>query len=639
MEWSENAPENSSSGAGRMKKRYGERPHRGDPDNGDDELPLSPSSPAVPDLPDEVWALIFSKLPDGWYQSHRLATVSQQFARVAARWKFRVCETTSFDFRPGSRRRMKKRFMEMARKCGQHVKELVLVGQYFDSTSRSRISAKTVIDGLQFMPNLVVLDVSMCFMGRDMTILEALLQLEHLQDVRVTLAVRPRTFPHDYSFEFTDSTMNTLVSLAVKTSLQLTFVGWNPPGDDVKELLQRIRANAAHLRSLQVHNDFAVFATALCGVTPANVCGLSGNCVGCSSLEMNKFSPTSESFAFLQSLVLKYLHIEPDRLLEILKNNLQITQLSVGVTVDKVLSPDDMYNAEFFETFSRLENKFTLLDISGWRTSAPCDVLVKMAAAFKSLRHFAFLFRWHQVNRDWRDPQYSRDGNEHSAQLLVSACPNLSSLSIGGAIGVPGIEPTGSLWCASRHSRRIVLPENFGELATLGKLSRLRSLSLRAMSSWSDTDLESLASHRPHMECLQLSAINTEECTYIPRLAAAISKLQNLKTLALDTPNVEHQSFFESLEKLTQLENFSLRTEDTISDHTLIRFFESSQSPLNFVHIICVGPRTGLNELIQRLSELRPNSRLRIIHSLNQARQGSAHKGFERVRLGEPVFS
>ena len=361
MECSENAPENSSSGAGRMKKRYGECSR---PDNGDDELPRSPSSPAVPELLDEEWALIFSNLPDGWYHSHRLATVSQQLMRVAARWKFRVCETSSFDFRQGSRGRMKKRFMEMARKCGQHVKELVLVGQYFQPTSRPRISAQTVVDGLQFMPNLVVLDVSMCFMGRDMTILDALLQFEHLQDVRVTLAVRPRTFPHDYSFEFTDSTMNTLVALAVKTSLRLTFVGWNRPGDDVKELLERIRANAAHLRSLQVHNDFALYATALCGVTPANVCGLSGNCVDCSSFEMNKFSPTSESFAFLQCLVLKNLHIVPDRLLEILKNNPQITQLSVGVTVDKVQSPDDKYNAEFFETFSRLENKFTLLDLS-----------------------------------------------------------------------------------------------------------------------------------------------------------------------------------------------------------------------------------------------------------------------------------
>ena len=250
-----------------------------------------------------------------------------------------------------------------------------------------------------------------------------------------------------------------------------------------------------------------------------------------------------------------------------------------------------------------------------------------MAAAFKSLRHFAFLFRWHQVNRDWRDPQYPRDGNEHSAQLLVSACPNLSSLSIGGAIGVPGLELIGRRWCASRSRRWVVLPENFGELATLGKLSRLQSLSLCGMSLWSDTDLELLASHCPHLECLQLSAINPEECTYIPRLAVAISKLQSLKTLTLDTPNVEHQSFFESLEKLTQLENFSLRTEETISDDTLIRFFESSQSPLNFVHIVCAGPRTGLNELIQRLSELRPNSRLRIKHSLMRIRQGSSRSG------------
>eukprot|EP00117_Sycon_ciliatum_P016591 scpid89448/ scgid2877/ len=262
----ENAREDSASCAGRRKKPYGERPQ---PDNGEDELQLLVSSPALPKLPDEVWALIFRELPDGWYHSHRLATVCQQFARVAADWKGRVCETTSFDFRHGSRRIMKKRFMDMARKCGNHVKELVLMGENF-VTSRPRISTKAVVKGLKFMPNLAVLDFSMCLMGSDLTILGAILEFENLRDVRVTVAARKIHYEHDYSSHFTEAGMNTLEALGAKMSLHLTIVGWYWIDTGLNEILHRLQARSVNLKSLQIARRPVVFATALCGTTPAN---------------------------------------------------------------------------------------------------------------------------------------------------------------------------------------------------------------------------------------------------------------------------------------------------------------------------------------------------------------------------------
>ena len=619
IERRENAHQGSSCCAGRRKKRYGERPQ---PDTGEDELQLAGASPALPKLPDEVWALIFGKFPNGWYYSHDQATVCQQFKRVAAEWKGRVCETTSFDFRQGSSRSMRKRFMELARRCGNYVKDLVLMGEYFTPvTSRPRISTNTVVEGLKLMPNLAVLDLSMCFTGRDITILDAILEFEHLRDVRVTVAARPKTYPRDYSFNFTEAAMNTLVSITVKMALHLTIVGWYRDDTGINELLQRIQARAGNLQSLQVFQVPVLFSTALCGTTPANISRMSEDCSHSLAFDL-----MSSSFPFLQRLVLRHLCLKVETVLEILKKNPQITQLGAGIDVADMMSPDDGYDAEFIETFSRLENKFTFLDISCWQTAAPCDVLVKMAACFKSLRQFSYRFRTHRV---CHDSGYLRDGNEHSAQMLVSACPNLSSLTIGGAIGVPGLRRK-DLLCRKHRSCNTVLPENFGELATLGKLSRLRSLSLCRMSLRSEADLESFASQCPQLECLHLSAINAEH--YIPRLNAVIRKLPNLKALTLDHANVEQHSFFESLAKLTQLEHFSLRTEETIFDRTLINFLESSLSPLNFVHIVCVGPAIGLKGLIQRLSASRPNSRLRVKRSLRKRDGDSAHKGFKQLR-------
>ena len=220
---------------------------------GDDQLQLSASSPACPRLPTEVWALIFATYPDGWYHSHRLATVCRQFGEVAAHWNSRVCETSLFDFEQGSSQRVRKeRFMEMARRCGNHVKQLVLANEFFLTRPEQRISPNVVVEGFKFMPYLTVLDLRKCYFGQDTTILHAILELEYLQVVRVSLYVRQSIFYDDFTFHFTDEAMKTLVSLAVKTSLQLTCVGFSGPDGDVNELLDRVRAKKGELQCLQV---------------------------------------------------------------------------------------------------------------------------------------------------------------------------------------------------------------------------------------------------------------------------------------------------------------------------------------------------------------------------------------------------
>eukprot|EP00117_Sycon_ciliatum_P002240 scpid48052/ scgid7560/ len=587
--YSQDSSEDLSSGAGRKKKRrYGERPQA---DNGDDELQLSASSPTLSyciDLPDEIWALIFSKIPNAWYHTHHLATVSRQFSRVATEWKNITCKNTSFDLTSVSSRRI---FGRMARKCGQHVKELQLMGEYFMSSIKPRSAASTsvLVQGLNFMPNLAVFNCSMCISGNDITILSALLELQHLQDVWITLAMSLCQAQRDSPFPFTGAAMSTLALLGARTSLRLTIVANNYNGfdNDMQQLLRRIGERAGRLQSLQVYNRFR------------------------SSLPMEVNMPSS-SYSYLQCLVVDYFDIATDTLLEILSNNMQITQLSVGVETRK-LNAFPFYDVEFFETFSRLENKFTLLDTSRWKTPAPCNAFVEMAECFPSLREFSYRYRshWMDCNSD-----HPRDGSEDSAEMLVVACPNLSRLAIGGAIGMPSLFDYGLLWERAHQTvRGIVHTGQFGSLATLAKLSGLKSLSLQGMSLSSGKDLQTLAVHCPQLECLQLSSIKASPFTYIPRLSDAISKLPRLKTLSVDDPHLRLQGIFEALEQLEQLETLVLRTKETIPDRVLVRFFDSSPSPLNFVHIVCTGPKLGMTDLMRKLSERRPHSRLRVNHS------------------------
>lgn len=92
----------------------------------DEDSQLQATSGKAVDLPDEIWALILSKLEDGWYHAHRLARVSHQFARVLADWKHMFCREVTFNFAT----RSQKQFDELGRRCGKHVQELRLQGKH-----------------------------------------------------------------------------------------------------------------------------------------------------------------------------------------------------------------------------------------------------------------------------------------------------------------------------------------------------------------------------------------------------------------------------------------------------------------------------------------------------------------------------
>eukprot|EP00117_Sycon_ciliatum_P023721 scpid98589/ scgid20089/ len=272
-----------------------------------------------------------------------------------------------------------------------------------------------------------------------------------------------------------------------------------------------------------------------------------------------KFPVASGAYPYLKRLVLTgggYLHVESEKLLEILENNAQITQLSVALQLKYILVRRVEYDTEFFEKFSCLKNKFTHLDTCHWITAAPCDAFVEMAGHFPLLRDFSYLYRSHWIPYSYTLREYPRDGTKDSAEMLVADCPNLSCLTIGGAIGIPSRNTTRRKYWTQRE--RIVLRDNFGSLSTLGKLSRLHSLSLQGMSLCSETDLEMLASQLPQLECLHLSDIHCESFQYIPRLGAAIRQLRNLKTLTVLDSNVQIDDLFQSMGELTQLDNFSL---------------------------------------------------------------------------------
>eukprot|EP00117_Sycon_ciliatum_P017018 scpid53982/ scgid16202/ len=561
---------------------------------------MAAPTPTLPRLPTEVWALIFGKLPDGWYYVHHLATVCSQFANVAAGYKGSVCEKTYFDFRRGTGS-AKRRFLRLAETCGKYVNQLELVGECFMPSPTPGISTSAVVSVLHLMPKLAVFDCSMCFLGRDITILNALVECQNLRHVRITLAVgESGTASGPDCFAFTDTAMATVVSLAAKSTLEINCVGWcdilNDAGPAIKELLQRIRDNDGKLQSLRVYSceveDFAKEFTRspLCNIPPACIpSGIprSATWYPAQCLQVNLmydgFPVDVTTYPYLKCLVLtgdSFVHLRSDELIKILQNNTRITQLSVAVAIDLMLT-EDTYDAKFFENFSRLENKFCHLDTSHWRTTAPCDVFVKMAARFPLLRDFSYVYRSHSMDADCT---YPRDGSRDSAEALVAACPNLSRLTIGGAIGIPSLDTSrGDYWTGRE---RIVLRDNFGALTTLGRLSRLQSLSLQGMSLNSETDLETLASELPELECVHLSDIYCEPFDYIPGLGNAISKLRNLKTLILRDSNLQIVDVLESVGELTRLDNFSLHTDTSIPDHTLTAFIDSSQSPLKFVHIV-----------------------------------------------------
>ena len=223
--------------------------------SGDDQLEPSTSSAACVTLPSEVWAQIFTTLPDGWYHSQRLATVSWEFAEVAGHWKSRVCQTITFDFKHESSQVREKNylmFIEMARRCGNDVEQLVLTDELYLTKPGERISPDVVASAFRFMPNLIVLDLRKTYFGQDSTILDAILELKYLEVLRVTLCAHHSVFYNDFEFNFSDEAMDTLASIAVNMSLQITFVGLSASDGNVIELLHRINEKKGKRQIVQV---------------------------------------------------------------------------------------------------------------------------------------------------------------------------------------------------------------------------------------------------------------------------------------------------------------------------------------------------------------------------------------------------
>ena len=231
----------NSGSAGRMEGRYGD----------------SPQPEQLPTLPDEVWAIIFSKLVmDRWYHMFRLRTVCRQFARVADGWRSRVWKTVSFDFRDAPSNIVQPLYLGMAITCGRFVKSLELTGEHFvPGHGENIISISTVLEGLAQMPNLRVLNIGCCF-GRDMSIIQALLQYRSLKHVSVTLLQLPDV---DSTFQFTDESMDTLAELAVSTSVELKFLVSDQ--DLVDDLVDIILDKKGNLRSLQIQQSPLVIIT------------------------------------------------------------------------------------------------------------------------------------------------------------------------------------------------------------------------------------------------------------------------------------------------------------------------------------------------------------------------------------------